>query len=739
MSTANRNATPPALEAALAYADLGLRVFPAHYITTDTCSCGKADCLSPGKHPTTAHGLKDATCDAAQIRQWWRQWPGANVAIATGKDSGFFVVGPDGEQGVKDLAMLEAFNARLPATPRARSGSGSGSCHHYFRWPAAGTVTNRKNHNGLAIDVRGEGGYVIAPPSNHISGGSYAWEVGFDDAPLAEAPPWMLDWVRGGKGGKKAGDFGCKVEGARDAAIRYLAKVDPSVSGQGGHDAALWAARVVVLGFDLGPDVGFELLWAHWNDRCTPPWSEKELRHKCSEAHVVPFDKPRGWLLNESGRNGTVAHAGEGRRDADPPSPQWPDPPGVCAYHGLAGDIVRTILPHTEADGVAILAQTLVAFGNAVGGAKDRGPYFRVGADRHYLNEFVIVVGDTSKGRKGMSWNEVREAVGPADLTWRDRIKDGASSGEGLIWAVRDPIKARQPVKKNGRVVDYEEVETDPGVKDKRLMLVESEFASVLRRMEGRGNTLSAVLRQGWDRGDLHTLTKNSPACATNAHISVVGHITSQELRRYLTATESANGFANRFWWLLSRKSKDLPLGGSVPPDELACLTDRLRDAVGFAREAREVVFDRRAEADWCAAYPTLSAGRPGLAGAMLSRAEAHVRRVACLYALLDQSSAILPGHLAAALELWHYCERSVAHVFGDAVGDRTADDIRAALKEVGREGMRRTEIVELFQRNRSADEIDRALALLLEYQLAHYREEKTATKPATRWFYGKG
>jgi hypothetical protein len=417
----------------------------------------------------------------------------------------------------------------------------------------------------------------------------------------------------------------------------------------------------------------------------------------------------------------------------------WPKPPGEAVYHGLAGDVVRAILPHTEADGVALLAQLLVAFGNVIGGPKGRGPYFKVGADTHYLNEYVVVVGDTSKGRKGMSWNEVRGVVAPADETWRARVKNGASSGEGLIWAVRDPVVTRQAVKKNGRVVDYEEVETDPGVRDKRLMLVESELASVLRRMDGRGNTLSAVLRQGWDQGDLDTLVKTSPARATGAHISVVAHITAQELHRYLTVTESANGFANRFWWFLSEKSKDLPLGGSVPDDERADLTDRLHHAVSFALEAREVVFDRQAEAEWCAAYPALSAGRPGLAGAMLSRAEAHVRRVACLYALFDQSSAIRPGHLAAAMELWRYCERSVAHVFGEATGDRTADDILVALKEAGKVGMRRTEVVELFQRNRSAAEIDRALKLLEKYGLAHSREEKTATRPATRWFAGRG
>jgi hypothetical protein len=303
--------------AALAYARHGWRVFPCHNITdAGCCSCGEGNCLSPGKHPRTAHGCKDATIDAGLIWRWWQQWPTANVAVATGKGSGIFVVAPDHAQGVQDLSRLVAVHdGPLPPTIRVRSGSGDGS-HLYFNWPAAGTVANSKNHNGLAIDIRGEGGYVIAPPSGHISGGTYAWEIGLDDAPLAEAPPWMLDWVRSGKGAKQAGAFKFKVKGVLDNAIRYLARVDPSVSGQGGHDAALWAARVVVLGFDLGPDVGFDILWKHYNPRCQPPWSEKELRHKCDEAHVVPFDKPRGWLLADD--VGGKAHAAQDAKSGGP-------------------------------------------------------------------------------------------------------------------------------------------------------------------------------------------------------------------------------------------------------------------------------------------------------------------------------------------------------------------------------------------------------------------------------------
>src|SRR5207248_9491074 len=130
------------------------------------------------------------------------------------------------------------------------------------------------------------------------------------------------------------------------------------------------------------------------------------------------------------------------------------------------------------------------------------------------------------------------------------------------IWAVRDPIEKQEKVSKRGQVPQYETVVADPGVEDKRLLVVEPEFANVLKQTERQGNTLSAVLRQAWEAGKLRSLTKNSPAKATDAHVSIVGHITADELRRSLTATESADGSADRFRWFVARRAEALPEGG---------------------------------------------------------------------------------------------------------------------------------------------------------------------------------
>src|SRR5262249_33688502 len=120
------------------------------------------------------------------------------------------------------------------------------------------------------------------------------------------------------------------------------------------------------------------------------------------------------------------------------------------------------------------------------------------------------------------------------------RVGSGLSSGEGLIWEVRDPITKRERVKEKGQPVRFEEVEADPGVTDKRLLVFEPEFANVLRMIERQGNILSAVLRMAWDSGSLRTLVKNNPARATGAHVSLIGHVTAEELHRYLSTTEVA-------------------------------------------------------------------------------------------------------------------------------------------------------------------------------------------------------
>jgi hypothetical protein len=267
------------------------------------------------------------------------------------------------------------------------------------------------------------------------------------------------------------------------------------------------------------------------------------------------------------------------------------------------------------------------------------------------------------------------------------------------------------------------------------LLVLESEFASVLKVIAREKNTLSAVIRQAWDRGNLEILTKNSPAKATGAHISIVGHITRDELRRLITETDMANGLANRFLWFCVKRSQCLPEGGQMDKVNVSPLVNHLHAAVEFAAQAGELCRDEAAREVWHDVYPTLSAGKPGLLGAATSRAEAQVMRLAMLYALLDQSEVIGVDHLIAGLALWEYAESSARYVFGSALGDPTADTILAELRRRQPDGMSRTEIRELFGRHKSADETMRALAVLFEHNLARRESKDTRGRPAEIWF----
>ena len=150
------------------------------------------------------------------------------------------------------------------------------------------------------------------------------------------------------------------------------------------------------------------------------------------------------------------------------------------ALHGLAGRITRLIEPYSEADPAAILAHVLIAAGNVVG----RGPHALVEQTIHPCNEFAVLTGLTSKGRKGQAWSSSRWLFAQVDEGWTNaRIRTGLSSGEGVIYQVRDAHEEEEPIKEKGRVVDYQRVVVDPGEPDKRLFIIEPELASVLKRI----------------------------------------------------------------------------------------------------------------------------------------------------------------------------------------------------------------------------------------------------------------
>lgn len=397
-------------------------------------------------------------------------------------------------------------------------------------------------------------------------------------------------------------------------------------------------------------------------------------------------------------------------RRNDPARPKEGTIPSLAAeaFHGLAGEVVRAIEPHTEASTGALLVQFLVAFGFVVG----RCAFYLADGARHYPNLFAVIVGDTAKSRKGTSWNRLRTIFESVAGWPSERVMTGLSSGEGLIEQVSDSHA------------------------DTRLLVVQTEFGAVLQVLARSGNTLSPVLRDAWDGTDLRIMTKNQPAAASGEHVAMVAHITSDELLARLERTDLWNGFANRFLWCFASRARLLPHGGDLKNSAIRPLLQSLNDTVKWASrlKGKQIKWDSVAADEWTRVYGRLARTTPGMIGAVTSRAEAHVVRLALIYSLLDKSVEIRTEHLSAALAVWRFCESSARQVFGQSLGNPTADRIRTALTQTGH-GMTRTEISSLFKHHQSSDDISRALDLLRKLEMAECRREKSAGRSIERWF----
>lgn len=232
--------------AALRYARHGWPVFP---------------CRPRGKTPCTAHGLKDATTDLGMVEGWWMTWPDANVAIRTGRSSGLLVLDVDGDDGAESLRTLEREHGELPAT--ATVATPRGGQHYYFAHPG-GEIRNSASALGARLDVRGDGGYVLAPPSVGANGHSYQPD---QRAPIADAPGWLRDRLTPPKSG-------CGTAAAAPVS-EWLAIVrDGLVEGERNQGLTRLVGHLLRRYVDV--DLAAELVHLV-NRRCRPPLDAAEV------------------------------------------------------------------------------------------------------------------------------------------------------------------------------------------------------------------------------------------------------------------------------------------------------------------------------------------------------------------------------------------------------------------------------------------------------------------------------
>ncbi len=627
---ASRPSNEARIRAALWFAERGFGVFSVWSTTPKgACHCPKgATCDNAGKHPITAHGFQDATMDANRIRTFLSAGSEPNYGLVC--PEGVFALDVDGD-GLAVLAQLEVRLGVLPPTLRTRTAHGE---HVFLRWPTAlprpiGQLWGFVTRWGSGQNA----GYVIGPRSVHASGAVYEPGTVFEIAELPEAwaddvlqPSQEEDPLKIGPGAYELPDYG--YTGSRyNAILRYTA----SKYLHGDSRDEIYTMVVSIL-----------------SPRFEHPLTEPELRSR--------FE--RAW-------KGTPERLGEPImviEEADLPPPtivppvDWPAAPATAAYHGILGEIVQAVAPMTEADPVAILGTLLAAAGACMG----HWQTIYQGSTQA-TNLFVVLVGDSSTGRKGTAASIGRDIMSAAYPDWDKLIVAGLGSGEGLI----------AHLKRNGDEKS-----------EHRALVLESEFGRLLTVMAREGSTLSPVIRDAWDGAAIGRFIAREQALVTWHHVSIAAHVTTVELKQKMTSVDAANGFGNRFLWLAVRRTKLVPFPES-PKELVAPYIDSLYRAIESAQVPADIHWSPAAADRWEILYATSTTRRRlGLLGALLARAEAQIARIALLYALLDRSPVVDLPHLLAAEAVWDYAERSTAYIFGTSTGNRHADALREYLDQ---------------------------------------------------------
>jgi hypothetical protein len=308
------------------------------------------------------------------------------------------------------------------------------------------------------------------------------------------------------------------------------------------------------------------------------------------------------------------------------------------------------------------------------------------------------------------------------------RHVSGLSSGEGLKDAVRDDVTESIPDPDNPG--QFKTVITKSGVSDKRLFVTESEFAQPLRTAKREGNTLSVVIRNAFDGKTLRTLTKNDPTIATGAHISIMGHITREELVKELTSSDISNGFANRFLWISVMRQRLLPDGGK--PIDLRALEAKLRKNIKLVNGALQRSDD--AGLFWHQIYHEMAPQRPGIWGSVTSRGEALTLRLSMVYAILDGSKTIDLLHLKAAYAVWQYADASARFIFGNR---QQMDPLELKIMQAieTHPGINRRELHQTVGGNIKAQKLNTILDGLVKKSFVLCKTENTGGRPAERWY----
>ncbi|MDR3476612.1 MAG: DUF3987 domain-containing protein [Gammaproteobacteria bacterium] len=405
------------------------------------------------------------------------------------------------------------------------------------------------------------------------------------------------------------------------------------------------------------------------------------------------------------------------------------------AFYGVLKEFVNKAGSNSEASPVAISANVIAFFCAVLG----RDVYQWIGDSKIHCRPFFLLSGKSGKARKGTSEALPRRVFMRVDEILQKRNNDhqclnihigGLSSGEGICYAIRDA--------KNN----------DLGVADKRLLVIEAEFSNVLSNSRRETSTLSPVIRNLFDGRNLSPLTKNNQTSASDPHVVIIGHITSDELKSKISkSVEVTNGFLNRFLICYVAREKLVALPHATLPEDIDILANKIVEILGYISLKKsdsdggvEIRMTAESERFWKKLYSRISQDSPGIVGSLLARSELYCRMLAMIFAVLDKNVSIEISHIKAAICWMKYVKDSVWHMFGNIeqqYRDAEVYELATKIFDLLRiRSMSSTEISKSLNHHKTSKEISEALSFLLNQSPARITQSKEDTKGRPKIIY---
>ena len=621
-----------------------------------------------GKSPIIKGWPSTASNDSKQIERWFKDKQ-TNAGIPTGKINGFWVLDIDKKNnGYESLAKLENELGPIINQCTYPVDTGGGGLHAYFALRDDEVISSTTNLLP-GIDIRGEGAQVVSPFSTHESGNIYIPRIDHEDKTLyvdqlSYAPQSLVDYI-----------LNCKKRKMSPMSVgRHVANEEKIKHGERNDQLFRIACRlnkVPIASFE-----GFEAMIQVENKRlCDPPLESTEVSQIAKSA----FYRYSKETLNE---------------------PIFDD----SNYYGIIGDLVNLIKNETEASSEAIYAQCLIFLGNLC----DRKFYFQINGSSIYTNEYALVIGKTSKARKGTS---LRACSYFFKKSWGDkfnsRIIRGISTGEGIVWALRDPVTIQQQDKQGKLKLKV----IDPGVTDKNAILIEEEFSKPLKNAKRETNNLSEVLRIAYDCENLQSLSKIQPAKVADPNISIIGHTTKEEFIQTLNSIEKDNGMLNRMLFIHSYRKNIIsrPIGFDKIEGVESIVFDLilLKDFIEKS-DSTEIIFSEDAQTWWDEFYNKHANQEDSINENLKGRTEVHLLKLAMILAIADKEIIIDKIHLEKAKTLVDYSNTSIDYIFSNGIQTKNISSLVVGfIQSKGGSCTRSSISHELFKRKKKSFEID--------------------------------